>query len=202
MKKLYENIEEINIKGSPSELYSAVTSMDTILQSIAEGTERLFDVIAKYSATNRGAQYSKMMDKIYRLRDILLLSSEELNVMQNEVVAYMNKVFRYEEIPEVAAKPNVYSVQKATINADTNGTGFVLSDMLEIESALGEYSEAIYLQAVKLNDEKNQLGFIWCDAQYTDFSVFIESVCHEIIDALKVFDEYRLKLDDKIKELS
>ena len=27
MKRLYENIEEINIKGSPAELYTAVTSI-------------------------------------------------------------------------------------------------------------------------------------------------------------------------------
>ena len=73
--------------------------------------------------------------------------------------------------------------------------------MLDVESALSEYSEAIYSQAVKFNEEKDQLASIWNDAQYKDFSEFVESVCKEIIDALKVFDEYRTTLAEKIKEL-
>ena len=201
MKRLYENIEEINIKGSPAELYTAVTSMDMTLQSIAEGTEHLFGIVAKYNASNQGAQYSKMMEKIYQLRDTLLRSSEELNIMQNEVVAFMNEVFRYEDMSEVAPRPNSYMVQKTALNIENSGTSFVLSDMLDVESALSEYSEAIYSQAVKFNEEKDQLASIWSDAQYKDFSDFVESVCKEIIDALKVFDEYRTTLAEKIKEL-
>ena len=202
MKRLYENIEEINIKGSPTQLYEAVTAMDVTLQGIADGTEQLFGIVAKYSAVNHGAQYSRMMETVYQLRDTLIRSSTELNVMQNEVVAYMNKVFRYEEMSEVAAKPNAYMVQKATVNVDNTGTGFVLSDMLDVESALSEYSEAIYSQAVKLNQEKDQLASIWCDSQYDDFATFVESVCRDIIDALKIFDDYRINLDERIKELN
>ena len=202
MKRLYENIEDINIKGSPSELYSAVTAMDITLQSIAEGTERLFTIVSKYTASNSGVQYNKMMDRIYQLRDILLRSSEELNVMQNEVVAYINKVFRYEGMAETATKPNTYMVQKASVSVNTDGMKFILSDMLDVESALTEYSETIYSLAVRLNDEKNQLASIWNDSQYADFSSFLESVCREIIDALKTFDDYRLSLEEKIKELS
>lgn len=201
MKRLYENIEEINIKGSPADLYTAVTSMDVTLQSIAEGTERLFEIVAKYNASNQGAQYNKMIEKIYQLRDTLLRSSEELNIMQNEVVSFMNKVFRYEDMSEVAPRPNSYMVQKTSLNTGTSGTGFVLSDMLDVEAALGEYSEAIYAQAVKFNEEKDQLSSIWNDAQYKDFSSFVESVCREIIEALKIFDAYRSTLAEKIKEL-
>lgn len=92
-------------------------------------------------------------------------------------------------------------VQKTALNIENSGTSFVLSDMLDVESALSEYSEAIYSQAVKFNEEKDQLASIWSDAQYKDFSDFVESVCKEIIDALKVFDEYRTTLAEKIKEL-
>ena len=87
-------------------------------------------------------------------------------------------------------------VQKTTLNIENSGTSFLLSDMLDVESALSEYSEAIYSQAVKFNEEKDQLASIWNDAQYKDFSEFVESVCKEIIDALKVFDEYRTTLAD------
>lgn len=201
MKRLYENIEEINIKGSPAELYTAVTSMDVTLQSIAEGTEHLFEIVSKYNASNQGAQYNRMMEKIYQLRDTLLRSSEELNVMQNEVVRFMNKVFRYEDMSEAAPRPNSYMVQKTALNIENTGTAFVLTDMLDVESALRDYSEAIYSQAVKFNDEKNRLESVWNDAQYKDFSEFVESVCKEIIDSLKVFDEYRTVLAEKIKEL-
>lgn len=201
MKRLYENIEEISIKGSPAELYTAVTSMDVTLQKIADGTEHLFGIVARYNASNQGMQYNKMMEKIYQLRDILLRSSEELNIMQNEVVAFMNKVFRYEDMSVVAPRPNAYMVQKTTLTIESSGVEFILSDMLDVESALNEYSETIYSQAVKFNEEKDQLASIWNDAQYKDFSSFVESVCKEIIDALKVFDEYRTTLSEKIKEL-
>ena len=58
---------------------------------------------------------------------------------------------------EVAPRPNTYMVQKTTLNIESSGTEFVLSDMMDVESALGEYSESIYSQAVKFNEEKDQL---------------------------------------------
>ena len=202
MKRLYENIEDINIKGSPSELYSAVTAMDITLQSIAEGTERLFTIVSKYTASNSGVQYSKMMDRIYQLRDILLRSSEELNVMQNEVVAYINKVFRYEGMSETATKPNAYIVQKASVSVDTDGTKFILSDMLDVAAALRNYSERVYHHIKTINEKKNSIAAVWRDTQYDDFAEFVSEVTRNVVDAIKLFEDYVIYLEEKIKELS
>ena len=48
MRKLYENIEDIHIKGSPAELTEIITAMDISLQKISEGTEQLTLKLIKY----------------------------------------------------------------------------------------------------------------------------------------------------------
>ena len=95
MRKLYENIEDIYIKGSPAELTSIITSMDISLQNISEGTEQLAAKLVKYSDSNKGTQYERIVARLLALRDVLYQASVDLNGMQNEIVAYQNKIFRY-----------------------------------------------------------------------------------------------------------
>ena len=54
MKKLYENIEDINIKGGVEQLSEMVRAMDISLQNIADNTDRLVGYLIKYSVSNKG----------------------------------------------------------------------------------------------------------------------------------------------------
>ena len=92
MKKLYENIENIHIKGGIGQLSEVVKVMDIALQNIADNTEQLTGYLSKYSASNKGVQYDKVVKTSLRLRDELFRTSQELNDMQNQIVIYQNKM--------------------------------------------------------------------------------------------------------------
>lgn len=202
MRKLYENIEDIYIKGSPAELTSIITAMDISLQNISEGTEQLAAKLVKYSDSNKGTQYERIVARLLALRDVLYQASVDLNGMQNEIVAYQNKIFRYEDMAELASTPNPHMVQRINIHVEVSLVQFNLAEMMSVSAELRNYSEAIVYHTQNLLDSKDQAATIWLDSQYTIFAQFIDDVCKEIISALKVFDEYILVLEEKIKELN
>ena len=136
MKKLYENIEDIHIKGGVGQLSEVVKAMDMSLQNIADNTEQLTGYLAKYSSSNKGAQYEKLVNTSFRLRDKMFQASIELNEMQNQIVAYQNKIYRYEDMSENAAPPNPYLVTKRQVNVDTSVVQFNRSDMIDRKSVV------------------------------------------------------------------
>lgn len=203
MKKLYENIEDIDIKGGVGQLSDVVTAMDISLQNIAEATERLTAQLIKYSVSNKGAQYHKVVSTSMRLRDVLYSSSIELNEMQNQIVAYQNKIYRYEEISDSAQKPNPYLVTRnQNVNVETSAVQFNRSEMINVVALLRNYSDFVYHHVKAINEKKNAIAAVWRDSQYNAFSDFIDSVKRKIGDALKVFEDYVIYLDEKIKELA
>lgn len=201
MKKLYENIEDIHIKGGIGQLSEMVRVMDISLQNIADNTEQLTGYLAKFSSSNKGAQYEKVVKTSLGLRDELFQASEELNEMQNQIVAYQNKIYRYEDMAESAATPNPYLVTKRQINVETSTVQFNRSDMIELSAALKNYSERVYHHIRTINQKKVSIASVWMDTQYDDFAEFIDIVTKNVLDALKIYEEYINYLDQKIKEL-
>ncbi len=201
MKKLYENIEDINIKGGVGQLTEMVKTMDVSLQNIAGDTEQLTGYLAKYSASNKGLQYEKVVKTTLWLRDEMFEASEELNEIQNQIVAYQNKVYRYEDMTESAASPNPYLVTKRQISVDTSDTVFKRSDMIDLAATLRNYSERVYHHIRTINQKKNSIAIVWMDTQYNDFAEFIDCVTKNIVDALKIYEEFVIYLEEKIKEL-
>lgn len=202
MRKLYENIEDIHIKGSPAELTSIITAMDISLQNISEWTEQLTAKLIKYSDSNKGSQFERVVSRLLELRDVLYQASVDLNGMQNEIVAYQNKIFRYEDMTEHALAPNPHMVQRININVEVSVVQFNVAEMMSVSAELRNYSEAIFYHTQNLLDSKAQAASIWLDSQYTIFAQFVDDVCREVVSALKIFDEYVLVLEAKIKELN
>lgn len=201
MKKLYENIENIHIKGDVSQLSEVVTAMDISLQNIAEYTERLTGQLAKYSVSNKGSQYEKVVNTSMALRDVLYHASMDLNEMQNQVVKYQNKIYRYEDRLESAQRPNPYLVTKSHVNVETSEVQFNRSEMVKVRQMLRNYGEKVFYHTRTINEKKNMIASVWRDAQYNDFAEYIDGVIRNIVEALKVFEEYVLYLEEKIKEL-
>lgn len=202
MKKLYENIENIYIKGSIANLSEMVTAMDISLQNIAEGTERLSNILMRYADTNKGTQYEKVVRSALDLRDDLYEASLELNEMQNQIVVYQNKIYRYEDMVESAQMPNAYLVDRKQLSVDTIAMQFNRTDMMEVAAYLRNYSETVLHHLRSINDKKNNVGYVWQDRQYNDFAEFIEGITLETVNAIKVFDEYVSYLEEKIRELN
>ncbi len=202
MKKLYENIEDINIKGGVEQLSEVVRAMDISLQNIADNTDMLVGYLIKYSASNKGSQYEKVVNTSMQLRDEMLNASVELNDMQNQIVAYQNKIYRYEEMAVSAQQPNPYLVTKRQVSVDTSIVQFNRTDMLDVAAALRNYSERVYHHIKTINEKKNSIAAVWRDSQYDDFAEFISAITRNVIEAIKVFEDYVVYLEEKIKELS
>ena len=202
MRKLYENIEDIYIKGNPAQLTEAITEMDVSLQTISDATEYLSEQLVRYSGSNKGAQYQRVVATVMEVRDELYLASIELNEMQNQIVAYQNKIFRYEDMTECAVAPNPHLVQRSNIYVDESVVQFSLPEMMSVVQCLAGYHELVTAHTHKLLDNRDYISTFWCDSQYNLFSQFIGEVCVAIVDALKEFSDYLAVLDQKIKELS
>jgi predicted nucleic acid-binding Zn-ribbon protein len=203
MKKLYENIEKINLKGDISQLTKVVSTIDISLQNIAVSTEQLVSELIKYSATNKGTQFEKVVNTTSALRDKLYQASLELNEMQQQVVAYQNKIYRYEGKNTTAQKPNKYIVAKnRNVNVDTTSVQFDRNEMMHVVSLLRNYRDEVTHRIKNIKNSKNDIGSVWRDRQYNDFSSFIDKVVTNIMEAVKIQDNYCVYLEEKIKELS
>ena len=202
MKKLYENIEDIYIKGSATVLSEMITSMDITLQEIAAGTERISDIVMKYSQSNSGRQYEKVVATLSSLENTLYEASISMNEMQHQIVDYQNKILRYEGSAESAHNPNPHLVQRTHINVESGKVQFRLADMIDVSNALDEYYNAVLSRLQNLLDSKNNIASIWLDSQYNDFAEFIEEIVSKSVEALRIFDEYILYLNERIRELS
>lgn len=202
MKKLYENIEDIYIEGDPENLTELITDMDNYLQAIANDTEQLTYGLVKYSEVIKGVQFKNTLETVLVLSDTLCEASRELNRMQNEIVEYQNRIFRFEEMNSFASVPNKYIVERVTINADSLVRKYEVSELISLLQDLNDYSVNVSNFTEKILDAKDNISAIWRDSQYDLFSDFIDDICVEITNALKKFDEYAAYLDEKVKELS
>ena len=202
MKRLYENIEDINISGGIDQLSEVVRTIDKSLQNIANNTDQLVEYLAKYSNSNKGAQYENVIRTSMYLRDELFDAALELNDMQKQIVAYQNKIYRYEDMSESAQQPNPYLITKRQISVENSITQFNQSDMMEVVEILRNYSERVHHHIKMIEEKKNSIAAVWRDTQYDDFAEFIEEVTGKINDAIKLFEEYVIYLEEKIKELS
>jgi conjugal transfer/entry exclusion protein len=132
----------------------------------------------------------------------MLEASGVLNDMQNQIVAYQNKIYRYEEMAASAQQPNPYLVTKRQISVDTSMVQFNRADMLDVAAALRNYSERVYHHIKTINEKKNSIAAVWRDSQYDDFAEFISEVTKNVVNAIKLFEDYVIYLEGKIKELS
>ena len=202
MKKLNVNIEDIYIKGGPGQLTDLVKSIDRALQNIADNTDQMTGYLMRYSISNKGAQFDKAVKSTMSLRDELFDASLEFNEMQNQIVAFQNKVFEFEGITEMAAAPNPYLVTKRPVNVDSSATQINRAELLEILAIMRNYIENVVYQCRAIMDKKNEVAAIWRDRQYNDFSGFIDNIIREVGKSVKEMEEYTQVLEEKIKGLA
>ena len=202
MKKLYENIEDIYIEGNPENLTELITDIDNDMQAITNDTEQLTYNLIKYSEVIKGVQFKNTLDTVLVLSDTLSEASRELNRMQNEIVEYQNRIFRFEEMNSFASVPNKYIVERVMISADSLVRKYEVSELISLVQNLNDYSLNVSNFVRKILDAKDNVSAIWKDSQFSLFSDFIDDICVEITNALKKFDAYATYLDEKIKELN
>ena len=201
MKKLFHNIRDIHIIGEIEQLSDAVSYMDKILQNITSITDQLTNKLIKYSSTNKGQQYQKVVATSKILRDKLYEKSVELNEMQNQIVLYQNKIYRYEGINKSESRPNPYLINKRNVTVDTNAVRFTREDMETLVAIINSYCEKVNNYVRNLVVKKNSMASFWKDTQYRDFSCFIDEISKDILNSIKIYSDYSELLKIKIREL-
>lgn len=201
MKKLYVNIEDIHIKGDISELSRPVKQIDFSLQAIAENTNRITDLLAKYSSFSKGKQFENIVRESFFLRNELYEAALNLNQIQNELVEYQNKIYRYEGMSNTAERPNPFYVKLSQITVETTGVQVNRRDMESLVKKLNDYLEGVGMTIRDILTCKNEMASIWLDTQYNDFSLFIDDITKTIFDSLKGYRDYVVYLSEKLKEL-
>ena len=202
MRILRVNIEDIHIRGNISQLSEVVTSIDDVIQRISQETESIMSVILRYSSSNSGKQYEKMAETMMALGNFLYDSSLQINMLQNEIVEYQNKVMRYEEVSFIGAAPKKLLIQRANLDLKSKDIKFELNQMNSLVAGLSKYSASVYYQMQELIKLKNDASHFWVDSQYREFAEFIDEISMKTMDSLKSFGEYVDYLKQKIKELS
>lgn len=201
MKELYVNIEDIYIIGSANDLSEMVTAIDKSLQIIAEYSEQMTLKLSSYSGSIKGKQFQNTVQIALNLREKIYNAACELNGMQNQIVEYQNKVNRFEDMPGDIALPNHFEVTQMDVIPDADEIRMTKSEFVQLASMLDEYQSVVYQQLQLINEKKDEIGSIWRDSQYRDFAQFIEELSTELINELKVFDEFMSYLKERILEL-
>lgn len=203
MKRLDERIMDIDIRGGAGMLTDIVKQIDISMQTVSQNTEDMYDIAVKYSGSNVGQQYDKMVKTLNIFREILFTASIEVNDIQTQLVNFQNKIYRYEDLNQFETIPNPHLVERRKeIAVDVRSIKFSENEMRELSNCLKIYCEAVSVEMKKIVFGKNNLANVWRDTQYDDFSVFIDGISQTAEEGIKEFADYVEYLDSKIKELA
>lgn len=202
MRKLYQHINHINIRGKATELTKIVQSMDERMQTLANDTQHVEAVVRKYTDNNKGDQYTKAVQAVSELSKHLYESSETMNDMQRQIVDYQNKIFHYEEQHMHAQQPKRHEVRKINVETITHVIEFRREEMLMVYKEIMTYVKNSAEALKRLRDDKNNIGQIWLDEQYKIFDQFIEGVVKTTIKHGKVLEDYAKHLKQLIGALT
>lgn len=201
MKKLYVNVDRCEVMGGAQALAPIVQEMDRRLQEFASKTETIKGVLFKFVNTNSSEQYKKAATAIFNLSTSLVEKAEQLNDMQSQIVNYQNAIARYNDNSYSFAAPNAHNVKTVRIDADTNHFQFTHDDMIYVNQSIQKYANDARDTVKHLKANKEEIGSIWKDPQYKDFSEFIEEIVSKTENGISVLEEYSRYLDRKIMEL-
>ena len=201
MANMRFNIEKIHIKGDIGNLSTIITDMDRRMQELASNTERVKSLLVKLSAFEMGEQYAKATKSAEVLSVALFSASEDMNMAQNEIARYENKLYRYEDLNRNAQPVRKHAVQKVSVNVDQSQHRASHEEIILIHKELKGYCESTLATFKYLLQNKENIGTIWVDPQYNVFSAFIDGVVSETFRHVRTLAEYTNHLNVKIKEL-
>ena len=201
MANMRFNIEKIYIKGDIGNLSTIITDMDKRMQELASNTERVKSLLVKLSAFEMGDQYSKATKAAEALSIALFSASEDMNIAQNEIARYENKLYRYEDLNRSAQPVRKHSVQKVNIHVDQSQHRAAQEEIKLVHKELKSYCESTLFTLKYLQQNKANIGTIWVDPQYKVFSAFIDEVVNVTFKHVRILAEYTNHLNVRIKEL-
>lgn len=202
MKKLYSNIDNINIKGRPELLSVAITKIDVVLQALASSTQKVKQAILQYGGSNFGNQYERACVAISNLSRELAVISADMNELQHQVVRYENKCHIYEGEPPSAVSPAGYQVQEIQAEVNVSEFQFHLNEMHLVKKSIDLYISSSAESMGIMRMYRDEIGTFWQDTQFRDFSQIIDEVGAVVYAGCRELEMYSTFLSGKIRELS
>lgn len=109
-----------------------------------------------------------------------------LNNIQNQIIDYQNKVYKFEDINVVVKNVKATDINDYEISGVTSFN--INGGLINIEELLDKYINSISEQLNNMINEKNKYATIWLDSQYKKYekivSQYIEHV-EKSLEALK-----------------
>lgn len=201
MTNMRFNIEKIHVKGDIGNLSTIITDMDRRMQELSSNTEKIKTLLVKLSAFEMGDQYAKATKSAEALSVALFAASEDMNMAQNEIARYENKLYRYEDQNRSAQPVRKHSVQKVSVNVDQSQHRASHKEIKLVHKELKSYCESTLFTLKYLQQNKANIGTIWVDPQYNMFSSFIDEVVSITLKHVRMLAEYTNHLNVKIKEI-
>ena len=202
MKKLYLNINKIHIKAKdPSILSTLVADIDKQMQALVMATDSVKTLVSKYSGNNNGIQYENACRSLQALSLHMRDSALIINDLEMQVVAFQNKVYRFEGSNKSAPMPRKYVVAETRVNANTANIQYGTNEMRAVSTALSQYCERAKTAIKGIMMARNRISSVWLDPQFKDFSSVIEGVRVVSEKHIKELEAYVMYLNVRIKEL-
>ena len=202
MKKLYINVNRCELYGGAEALSPLVKEIDIRMQELAQETEIIKGVLFKFVGDNSSEQFERAAVEVYNLSERLYDSSEQLNEMQCQIVKYQEAIAKFNDNNYSFSAPNAHNVQKVQISTDVNHFQFTYEEMVYVDNSIQNYVNNARDSIVRLKSNKDEIGSIWRDPQYNDFSDFIDETVSVTEKGIVVLEEYSAYLSKHIIELN
>jgi hypothetical protein len=200
MKKLHLNIERVHIKAKdPGVLSTLIADVDKQMQKLVASTDSISALMAKYITNNDGEQYDKATTALRTLRKNICESAMTINDLEMQVVAFQNKVYRFEGSNKSAPPPKKIVIKEIKSTSHTN-VQYGMSEMRIVATGLANYCENARAAIKGIIMAKNRIGSVWVDPQFKDFSSVVDTVKLAAEKHIKELDLYVAYLNTRIKE--
>lgn len=202
MKKLHLNITNIHIKAKdPGVLSTLIADIDKQLQNLVVATDTAKSLVIKYSGNNNGNQYENACKSLQLLSHHIKECTTTINDLEMQVVAFQNKVYRFEGSNKTAPTPKKYTINEAKVNTNLAKVQYGTNEMKVVSIGLSQYCERARSVIKGILMARNRIGTVWVDPQFKDFSSVIDSVQVVAEKHIKELESYVVYLNTRIKEL-
>lgn len=202
MKKLHLNITNIHIKAKdPGVLSNLIADIDKQLRGLVDATDSARNLMTKYSSSNNGSQYENACTALHALSRHIKESVLIINDLEAQVVAFQNKVYRFEGINKSAPMPKKYVINESRVVANHAIVQYGMNEMRTVATGLSQYCDKTRNVIKGLLQARSRIATIWVDSQFKDFSAVIDSVRMAAEKHIKELDSYVTHLNTRIKEL-
>ena len=202
MKKLHLNITNIHIKAKdPGVLSTLIADIDKQLQTLVASTDSAKSLITKYSGSNNGDQYENACRSLQALSQHIKECTLTINDLEMQVVAFQNKVYRFEGSNKSAPPPKKYIINETRVNTNHATVQYGMAEMKAVSTGLAQYCERARTVIKGILMARNRIATVWLDPQFKDFSAVVDSVRVAAEKHIKELDSYVTYLNTRIKEI-